>query len=495
MGKSFNLKLRKPGRTKTCLCFLIWFFLSNLIIFGLSTFIALWSEHDSGKTFDKNFFLRQENGFRVYPILDIKSVSNSSKCPDKWQPFMKSVSTSGTSGYCICQDTNSSYSLNETLQYHESDINISSSNQVNENNNDKACKESCLKLSPSYPIMLPKINSKIFCARVLNVKYDEFVLSSDGECPKDLHLCGKDSRDFLCLDKNLPCPINKVEILPKISNQEDLAKVKTIFEDKNFEIVDFSETENIYFSNEFINQKILTQDLKASKGAPCIDPSQHVLTESESQNLKQFWKGWNVEECHKRSFSDYTTDPRYSRLFTLSKTEFFKENNFFDYLIYESTQKISKDVGIDSNADSKLNKNEITSAEFAKNYLESSTTGSLSIWHKGFTNFRNHCRQNGSSLNTFHQLHLDNVYNYQRIKKQILGANTIAWVTMIYSIILFIWVFICISRKKDAQSQKKRLIFGTILFILSTCSIIFIGITVFYIYERYKTLKWFCEQD
>ena len=492
-----HLKLRKPGRTRTCLCYLLWFFLANAAIFSICAFIANWSEHDSGKTFDKNFYLKQENSFRAFPILDLQSVPSSQNCPDNWQPLFKSVTTPGTSSFCVCQESQTAYSLKEFLNYHEQEIHVTPGEE-DESTNQDSCSSECLRLKASFPVMLPRVNSRLLCARMLNIRYDDFELSSDGICPGETRRCGKDSRDFLCLDRNLPCPLNRVRVLPKIQDIQDQRKVNELFEGKSYKIVEFSNTENLYFSNEFPEEVVLTQEFMLSREAPCMDPTQHQMGPTEKNHLGSFWKGWNVEKCHPRSFSEFEVDHRYSQLFSFEKKTLLNDNNFFHYIMEESKNSFATDNGqSQSNSQEGAANESATSREYVRSFLEQSATGSVGVWFKGFTNFRKHCRTDNNSLKTFHGLHVRKNYDYQNVKKQVLGANTIAWVTMIYSIILLAWVFCCRNEKrtKQVQSQPKRLIFGTILFVLSTSSLIILGITVFYIYERYQRLSWLCAND
>lgn len=467
-----------------------------MIIFVLSTLIAAWSEHDSGKTFDKDFFLKQENSFRSYAVLDLMSVSASQTCPNQWQPFLKFVSTQGTSSFCICQNANSAYSLNEVLSFKESTREVSNSApNAGSDSTRRTCDDGCMKLDATFPVMLPKIHSRFLCSKLLNISYDNFELSADGTCPEDMKVCGKDTRDFLCLKKELPCPINRLKVLPKIRTDLNRQELEKEFGDKYYKMVEFSDTHNIYFSSEFTEEVVFTQEMQASHGAPCADPSQHSLAASEHEKLSRFWRGNNVENCHERSFSKFKVDSRYSQIFSVEKTEYLNQNNVLSYLVDHSIKKLTKGLANDSTEFFHLLRENSTSVQFVRKYLENALTGSIGIWHKGFTNFRNHCRENGSSLGTFHGLHVNQGFDYQRVKQQVLGANTVAWVTILYCLFLLTWVFCCKSKKKDARNQRKRVIFGTVLLILSVSGLAFVGVTVFYVHSRYRRLNWLCQQN
>ena len=497
MSSSVSFQLRQTGPTKTCLCFLLWFLIANIIIFSVSTFIANWSEHNSGNTFDKDFYLKQENNYRAYAILDLETVYNKNYCPSGWEPWLKNVVTPGTSSFCVCEHAKTAYSLNEVFDLVRTEKSVSGTSSNSENDSqlnqmNEKCEDSCFKVKTSRPVMLPKINSRLICAKLLRVKYDDYVLSTDGKCPQGKRVCGKDSRDFMCLDEDLPCPINRLEVLDKINNTQDQQKIKALFQNKKYKIVDFSDEQHLFISNEFPEEKMFSHELSVSNGTPCMDPTQHVISSNEQLNLEGFWRGWTVKDCGERGFSTASNDSRYSKLFTVDKGSFLNENKFFDYIIEESLKDISEDSTSNSTA---VLKDNSTSPQYTKKFLLENSDSRVSIWHRGFLNFRPHCREKNNTLGTFHTLHVSEVFNYQSIKKKILGANTVSWVSLIFIIILLIAVFGCKLKENKGKNQKLRLVIGTVLLILSTSSIIFLFLSFFDVLNRWQRLDWLCAQN
>ena len=489
MPKRTKLKLRKPGPTKICRCFLLWFIVANLAIFCLSTLVAVWSEHDSGQTFDKNFYLRQENNYRAYAIADLISRPRAQSCPAGWSPLLQNVSTPGTHAFCVCAQARKAYALDHFETYSESLLEVKSAGSGGDaaaaSGPVEECGRGCSRVPASFPIMLPFVHSRVICAKVFPMVYDDFELSSDGACSEGKKVCGKDSRDYLCVDEALPCPVNKFEILPKVESAADLERIRSHFGDRNYKIIDFSDSHHIFFSNEFPERPLLTQDVRLSSGAPCMDPSQHSLFATELGSLSGFWMGWNVSSCHKRSFSGFESDTRYEQLFSTDKASLLRENGFFDYLMSRAEQLEANGQSADSAAN----------LQWGRDLMEANTTGQVGIYGRGFVNLRTHCREKGRSLGTYHELHLDANFNYQTIKKQILGVNAIACASLILGLCLLVWVFCCRHKKKRVFSQNQRLIFGTLLFVLSTSSVVLLIVDFFYLFPRFRRLDWLCGKD
>lgn len=479
MKSSVSLKLREPGPTKTCLCFLLWFLIVNLIILVLSVLMSNWSEHNSGRTFDKDFYLKQENSFRNFAIQEIETIYNSSSCPKGWTPLFKNLTTAGNSSYCLCEAQQTGYSLNETL-FQKTKSTLLLGKKPDETSLNKECDDSCLKIHSSYSVILQKTHSKLLCAKLLQMTYDQFEVSPNGKCSTGKKLCGKDTRDYLCIDEIHPCPINRIVVKPKIDSDQHKQEIEQYFGGKNFTAVDFSETDHIYYSNEFTDGKVLTQEFNL--GRPCYDSSQKALSEKELAELKHFWNGWTVHKCHSRAFSKKENDERYEQLFVINKADLLHENNFFDYLSEESLK-------LNQSTDNKTSKN------FVKNYFSEKMNYEVGIWYKGFINFRNHCKKYDSSLNTFHQLHIEENFSYEEIREKVIGLHTISLCAIILSFVFLLIMFCCKIDDSKIRNQKYRLFFGTLLFVVSTLSLVFVLLTAFYVYNRWRLIQWFCSND
>ena len=498
------------------LCFIAFFITANLIILALSAFVAHSSEYTSSRTVDKEIFLKQENNYHRFAVLELQSLGTSTSCPEGWEPWLKNVTTQPTQSFCVCQNGQTGYSLSESVsQKSVSKNNISSltsdagsgetslngttaesktetqssSEDVNLN---KQCKHNCFKLPAVLPVMLPRVSSGLICARPLRMHYDDFTLSENGICPKGQRVCGKDSRDFICLQNEIPCPLNKFVIYPKLTSIQDKAALDAQFSNRKYFTLSLSDTQDLHFSNLFPENKIVTTDLQLSHGQPCLDPRESPLSQSEQLWLPGFWKSPKTEQCGKKLDSGIEFDSRWSPVFSISKHAFLVQNKFFD-LLFEKSQNLEATDSIQENSAKSEND---TSIQQARDYFAKSLDADTSIYHRSFVNFRAHCRtQNSSSLQTLHYLHKRDTFEYQIIKKRIIGAGTISALMAVLLFSLFIVLKVKKTHLWKHKHKKMKRIAASIIFAISSGTVVFPAILLPYIWKRYSTLKWFCNND
>lgn len=121
----------KERNRDQALTFLLFFIIANLVILALAAFVAHSSEYTSSRTVDKEIFLRNENNYRRFGVLELQSVGGGSSCPEGWEPWLKNVSTSGTASFCVCDKGKRGYALSEGIDRSGYNVEIGSGEKTN----------------------------------------------------------------------------------------------------------------------------------------------------------------------------------------------------------------------------------------------------------------------------------------------------------------------------------------------------------------------------
>lgn len=158
-------------------------------------------------------------------------------CPQDYIPLLSSLKTSPVKTHCKCQTSR---------------VELSGD----------ACPSDCTLVPASPGLPLLKIEGLELCAKTY--PYADFVHSSDGECPANHHLCGRDSRYFLCFPQTRKCPLNHLFL-----------SANPLILDSSYSTIFLSEGLRLYFSNSQQEFPLVTTDFQlAYNKQVCIDPSQ-----------------------------------------------------------------------------------------------------------------------------------------------------------------------------------------------------------------------------
>ena len=162
-----------------------------------------------------------------------------SQCADDYIPLFSQLKTSPVVSQCKCNDT-----------YHISN---------------GTCASDCQMIPVSPPLSLFKIQGYLLCAKPY--KYNDFVKSTDGQCPPNYTLCGRDSRVFLCFPNTRECPLNHLFFSEHVLNL-----------DYSYSTILMSNSFRLYFSNSQKDFPLLTTDFQLGfQQEVCIDTTQIIL--------------------------------------------------------------------------------------------------------------------------------------------------------------------------------------------------------------------------
>lgn len=270
--------------------FLIIFFCLLLVNLLLSIFTYV----DLGKSRYKAIQDISENWIHK-PILSISSkykqcqAGEESLFTDEW---------SGTSNGCDCTKVINLYAE------------LSRGRCTRGKNSDQRY---CDDVSPIDSILYTQWDSRNICGRRMNKMYfNLFIERNSSNCPDSMKKCGRiDSFDnILCIPVKEDCPINKI-----------LFKNKTEIppNDFNYTTVEL-ENQNIYYTNENINGKVLVQ-FKISEDIPCID-TQYSSLLNKPYLLS---KNYEYSSCPVLN-NDLKFDTRMDKLNTMNKLDLEKSH-------------------------------------------------------------------------------------------------------------------------------------------------------------------------
>ena len=161
-------------------------------------------------------------------------------CPDDFIPLLSQLRTSPVKSHCKCTSRRKNLS-------------------------DGKCQSDCQLVGASPPLSLLKVKGFVLCAKTY--KHSDFVHSSDGECPHNYVLCGRDSRYFLCFPKSRQCPLNHLFFSEKSLNLGP-----------SYSTFLLGEQFRLYFTNSQTEFPLLTTDFQlAFHREICIDTTQALL--------------------------------------------------------------------------------------------------------------------------------------------------------------------------------------------------------------------------
>jgi hypothetical protein len=266
--------------------------------------------------FDEKKILKYKKNWNLSPISNIISVNLNSNCPENYEKFI-SNSFPGNFEGCNCFNVKS---------------NIYKKKIYNETCTKNQIENDCKDILETNEINLSIWKEKKLCVKRMNENYNYFNLSkfitNKNYCENDFKFCGiiDTKNNFLCLPKEIECPISNI----LINNENSINNYKTIKLSNEFYLhFTNKETEKIYLEFLVNNQKFCFNSENGEFG--------------ENEYLLNKLKG--EKNCEKIGNKIY--DNRYENLDEISLINFYNQNKITNklkvldgYLLPEDGEKI-----------------------------------------------------------------------------------------------------------------------------------------------------------
>ena len=177
-----------------------------------------------------------------------------------------------------------------------------------------------------------RFKGKLLCAERSKISYEGYkLIPKNGTCGgPDMRVCGVTMNRKLCLPKTESCPINSIVISKTAMDPKKVV-------DGNYKTIELDDGYNMYFSNQFTENKIITE-FKTTYESPCLSPDEvKVPADYETGGLDNTI--YHVEECKNTMGSSSAIDPRWTKEISVSRLSLFNENGYFRG--YESSYTIN----------------------------------------------------------------------------------------------------------------------------------------------------------
>ena len=239
-----------------------------------------------------------------YMVTNLRSTSHD-KCPESYRPLFKNLTTGPTLGYCRKKTDNST-------KFQSID---NASNLKIGKIDDSLCKSGFSHIPGTSGLQLPKLESKLICAKFVKAEKLGYEVSETRNCQEGMHVCGKLTENSFCINNQFECPINGFRIQEGLSSFPGREK---------YQRIELGNNKFLYFTKTNTDGYVLTDDwiLGNPKGV-CLNPNEIV----SSKRVWEFWKQDYVQYCRSALINlDYDKD--YTLIYKTNWKTLLQNNEF-----------------------------------------------------------------------------------------------------------------------------------------------------------------------
>ena len=397
---------------------LVIFYLLILVLLILS---LIFSILDLVKRHSLDILLSLKNDMNKKPIFSL-SVSKEN-CENK----LTIGEFPGTSKGCNCLGRNG-----HRLESYER--NRITKNSCSRNQSNSGCED--IDSIDKYDFNI--WDSNYFCVDNNINNYIYYLNNSVGEgekCPLNFKKCGilDTLNNILCIEDNLDCPINKLIINNKNSYSEN---------NINFKTLSLNNNKFLHYSNEFINDKIITNFQLSEGGFPCYNPLRYNTAYPQYILLNNFNEFMCIDK-----FNGNFYDERYQLIDSISKKTLYTENgNLFNILIEKG------------------------------GYPKFNFNTNINLYVRNYIGIRKNC--------VFREENFISIEKIEKMKKDHKISNNINIACLVITVILILLYFIClILFHSNNYTDRYFMIFNSILLFLDLSNLILGFLSAFYLHN------------
>ena len=255
--------------------------------------------------FKSKYIETYKTNWNLSPIEAIFPSANS-ECPSGYSPLISTTFPGNTAG-CDCTKSNKKVYKRKVMRNHCEEDHIVSG---------------CALIPERNATSVPMWKGTTLCVKRMNdFTYQRHIHNSYIKtCPRNTKQCGYlDTENTpLCINTNLECPINYIDILPQ--NQEPLFV-------EGIHSITLNDGNTLYFTNSATNNPILIDVVIANNSMICSHPLEGLFGENKYLLNKRY----GPSDCRSK-IGNFKYDWRFSEIDTYSTNQFYIQNNI-DYII------------------------------------------------------------------------------------------------------------------------------------------------------------------
>jgi len=189
----------------------------------------------------------------------------------------------------------------------------------------------CVTINSKDPIKFRNWKGVPLCIERLKIDYLNLDITNNlSNCTNNKRSCGiiDSQNNFLCIDKQMSCPINSINTFSNYSLISNLTNNDSIIKFDSKYSIESNETFMIFSNNKVENS--IPIDFKTSTGTPCKNP----YYENMGYSIYILSYFYNRQICNEFSDSNENIkfEDNYSKIDEMSKYTFYKENGIFSVL-------------------------------------------------------------------------------------------------------------------------------------------------------------------